>query len=799
MVCNDGDVCNGSETCNSQTGCLPGAPLVCDDGKACNGLEQCLPDLGCQPGDPPACNDQNPCTDDSCDDVTGCQYQFNSATCNDANLCTEQGHCNMGQCLPGAAIDCNDNSVCTDDWCTPTDGCGYSFNQAPCTDNDVCTLSDHCQQGLCQSTKNLTCNDQNPCTDDSCDPDTGCKYSPNQASCDDLNECTTGDHCEDGNCKITGPVMCDDDNVCTNNWCDPLIGCQYSANNNLCDDDNACTLNDHCDNSVCLGDSQLQCEDLNPCTDDSCLPDSGCLNNPNQQPCDNDDPCTQNDYCLDAICNTGEAVVCDDQNACTADTCLTMVGCQFEKLTDTPCEDDSLCTENDICTDGECSPGQAVDCDDNNICSDDSCAPATGCVNADNQEPCDDGDPCTGQDACANGVCMPGDGPGCDDNDPCTADTCQPDGSCIHTSDLGQVGCSEWSFQPNVSCLTGYPPSMDQDGVVWSLATTTPCSGSDAHNNDAIVGVNSTTGAFVTQFTVASPNSQPVYRDSRITMSTDWNWNSTCSGCQIAYSLPSGSQVWKGGQGPHARGGISMNAEGTIFSANSSILAIGWNGSNLWSTSGAGGLGAGSIILADGHVVGCGSSGSCRKLTQSGSAVWQVTVGCGGSSLASDSAGRLVAACGAAGVKVIGADGSTVWSVTPGTNLNSPLVWTDDNIIVGSSDGEVLLLSSVDGSTLSSKELCDGVAFKPWVITADTWVWGTCGDGHAAGALLSGDDTWSITTAESPRWLTIAADGNLLLAVGKTVWRLSRQTSGLADTAWPTRDHDLTRSRNGEL
>ena len=799
LICDDNNSCNGVESCSPDTGCLPGTPLSCDDGNLCNGHENCLPESGCLPGQPLECDDGNPCTDDSCTPDTGCEHAHNQASCNDGNLCTKDDSCIQGQCTPGNPVNCDDQDICTDDWCIPATGCGHSFNQAPCTDDSVCTLKDHCEQGTCVSNGTLSCDDDNPCTDDSCHPEAGCLHTPNQATCDDGNQCTAGDHCQDGKCKIAGPVACNDENICTDDWCDPATGCQTTANENLCNDDDACTLKDRCKNSQCLGDTLLECDDGNPCTDDGCEPATGCVNQPNQESCDDGDPCTEKDICDNAQCQAGAAVVCDDDNECTDDSCLAMAGCQFEKLTSTPCDNSDLCTVDDTCDDGQCVPGPALDCNDDNVCTDDSCAPETGCGNIPNQATCDDGDPCTGQDTCADGQCVPGDGPGCDDSDPCTSDTCQPDGSCLHQSDLSQVGCSDWSVEPAVSCIIGYPPSMDENGVVWTLATTTSCSGSDAYNNDAIVGINSTTGDLISQFTVASPNSQPIYRESRITMSTDWNWNSTCGGCQIAYDLPGGSQAWKGGQGPHARGGISMNAQGTIFSANNSILAIGWSGSNLWSTSGNGGLGAGSIILADGHVVGCGTSGSCRKVTQSGSSVWQLSMGCGGSSLASDSAARLIAACGNVGVRAVNPDSSTAWTVSPDPNVNGPLVWSDDRIIVGTGEGKALVLSPADGAVVLSLQLCTDAQFTPWLLTSDDWVWGTCSDGHASGASLTSDEAWSVATAESPRWLTLAADGNLLLAVGKTVWRLTRKTPGLAQTPWPTRDHDLTRSRNGEL
>ena len=44
---------------------------------------------------------------------------------------------------------------------------------------------------------------------------------------------------------------------------------------------------------------------------------------------------------------------------------------------------------------------------------------------------CDDGDPCTLDDACRDGVCQ-GPTPTCDDGNPCTADVCDPIGACSH-------------------------------------------------------------------------------------------------------------------------------------------------------------------------------------------------------------------------------------------------------------------------------------------------------------------------------------------------------------------------------
>jgi hypothetical protein len=53
--------------------------------------------------------------------------------------------------------------------------------------------------GTCGGTVTV-CNDNNPCTDDSCNPASGCVHGNNTNSCDDGNACTAGDTCRAGNC-----------------------------------------------------------------------------------------------------------------------------------------------------------------------------------------------------------------------------------------------------------------------------------------------------------------------------------------------------------------------------------------------------------------------------------------------------------------------------------------------------------------------------------------------------------------------------------------------------------------------
>ena len=71
----------------------------------------------------------------------------------------------------------------------------------------------------------ITCNDNNPCTNDSCDSVSGCVFSNNTNACDDGNNCTAGDACSGGACTgtpITAPPetqgMLHAANKATINW-----------------------------------------------------------------------------------------------------------------------------------------------------------------------------------------------------------------------------------------------------------------------------------------------------------------------------------------------------------------------------------------------------------------------------------------------------------------------------------------------------------------------------------------------------------------------------------------------------
>jgi hypothetical protein len=61
-----------------------------------------------------------------------------------------------------------------------------------------------------------------------------------------------------------------------------------------------------------------------------------------------------------------------------------------------------------------CDPSDELACDDGNVCTTDACDIAVGCMNENNTESCDDGDPCTLGDVCAAGACAAGPTNTCD-------------------------------------------------------------------------------------------------------------------------------------------------------------------------------------------------------------------------------------------------------------------------------------------------------------------------------------------------------------------------------------------------
>jgi len=270
-------------------------------------------------------------------------------------------------------------------------------------------------------TSNDQCEDQNPCTLDTCEAD-GCHHDPVvSGACDDGDPCTQGESCDQGRCT-GGTFVCE---------CQKDLDCGPSATPCHL---RTCNQQDH----TCV---EAPVEDLTPCDDGN--------------------PCTAGEACFDGECRGG-ADVCDCENdaecPAPADPCsplhcdLTDHKCKAAPRKDgEACEDGDLCTQNDQCDQGHCKAGPRKDCDDQNDCTSDSCNPASGaCENVyqpgfgccASEKDCDDGDLCT-IEACVAHRCEYSPEPagasgfGCVAGDGCAVGFCsEADGLC-RSLDLG--------------------------------------------------------------------------------------------------------------------------------------------------------------------------------------------------------------------------------------------------------------------------------------------------------------------------------------------------------------------------
>jgi hypothetical protein len=187
----------------------------------------------------------------------------NGAACSDGNGCTQTDTCQSGTCVGANPVTCTAIDAChVAGVCNPgTGACSNpnAPNGTPCTDGNGCTQTDTCQVGVCVGSNPLGCNDNDPCTTDSCNPGTGACVHPNApdgTSCSDQNVCTQSDSCQSGAC--TGnPVVCTPSDAChVAGVCNPETGsCSNpnAADGVSCNDQNPTTCGDVCTSGACAG------------------------------------------------------------------------------------------------------------------------------------------------------------------------------------------------------------------------------------------------------------------------------------------------------------------------------------------------------------------------------------------------------------------------------------------------------------------------------------------------------------------------------------------------------------------
>jgi hypothetical protein len=418
------------------------------------------------------CDDDNLCTDDICDPVDGCIYDNNEEPCDDLNACTIDDACVAGLCQGGEPLLCNDDNVCTDDTCDTETGCVFTNNSADCDDGQFCSIDDQCVDGVCTGQGSYDCDDSNPCTTDGCDDDFGCQYSNNTADCDDNDVCTVGDVCSNGDCTPgPTPLDCNDSDVCTDDSCHPVDGCQYDFNSDPCDDSDACTMSDECYAGDCIG--------LPLDADDDSFVSDAC----GGQDCDDDDEFVNplvfegpigDPVCSDTVDNDCDNLTDGDDPQC--DVCIDA----------SDCDDGDVCNGLEDCDAGSCVPGTALICDDSNVCTTDGCDMVDGCEYTDNALPCDDNDECTLGDYCSAGACTEYTSDlVCNDSNVCTNDSCDTALGCQYVNNTQPCtdgdDCTIGDQCQGGSCVSGPLLDADDDGYADG---TGGCPGNDCDDSN---------------------------------------------------------------------------------------------------------------------------------------------------------------------------------------------------------------------------------------------------------------------------------------------------------------------------
>jgi hypothetical protein len=451
-------------TALAQSACSTDAQ--CADGNACNGNERCLGGF-CAGGTPPNCNDNSACTLDQCDPTLGCQHApvVNGTSCSDGNACNGAETCRNGSCTAGTppsnGSSCNLGNPCTNgDFCE-TGVCRAGVirpDGAGCGDGNTCNGNETCQAGVCTSGT----------------------PKPNGTTCGDGDPCNGVDLCQSGAC-VTGAVppngtpcsdgdVCNGAEVCQNQVC--VMGTP-PPNGTSCADSNLCDGSEKCESGICVNGRGLDCDDGNPCTNDSCGDAVGCIHTPRAVGafCDDGNPCNGREKCqANAVCGPGTPLPngtnCDDGNVCNGlETCSSgqcKAGTPFPE--GSGCADGNVCNGFETCHNGFCTSGTPIECDDHNPCTADTCQASNGCkfTNLANGTACtDDENVCDGVKLCQSGVCsatQPLNCPAvCDPYAGCVTDTPIP-GDALKLRDAGKRGIG-LSARAHGSIVLSEPPA----------------------------------------------------------------------------------------------------------------------------------------------------------------------------------------------------------------------------------------------------------------------------------------------------------------------------------------------------
>jgi len=261
-------------------------------------------------------------------DVINPNFETDPANCGGCLISCDDGDpCTIDTCVAGACVhtpvDCSalDDQcllgVCVDGTCeaqAANEGLG-------CDDDNACTTNDTCVAGVCTGGPALVCDDANECTSDTCDPVSGCVYTPLTGTpCDGgVGTCLDGTCCSPGGACSVDDDCCTEGETCVGGTCQtPCVG------GGTCSDDTDCCGEETCVAGIC---SLAICEG---------------------RTCGNFLACTDDPECL-CFVEVGGAGVCGNGFQCqcgvTCQTCETSAECGAGSV----CVVNSCCGAGGVC------------------------------------------------------------------------------------------------------------------------------------------------------------------------------------------------------------------------------------------------------------------------------------------------------------------------------------------------------------------------------------------------------------------------------------------------------------------
>jgi hypothetical protein len=396
------------ETVRRVFDCYESAKIICSEKRCGHARKQCIKkersicEPPCQRESRKLCSNQTngPCYNQ---EYKTCVIKWKRTFCKKrAHIrCGDDKKClkiRLAECkheVPACFADgasCNDNNKCTKDVCDPLQGCiNTPIN---CDDNNACT-TESCDPVLGCVYTNQKCDDGVLCTRDSCNTATGeCKF---------VFDRTLSKTCAGGSCVIDSDCYAWEKSqnlksTCQKAFCNLQTGSCVAVSKKHCAQEckKTCVPNDACDTATCQLDKTTDeyncvhttkdCDDGKSCTLDTCDSTVGCVHKVNTDICPPNPTCETTLDCQEwattkNLDNKCQKAICDVQKGICVAKITSSTECDQE-VCEKHCQPSNSCEFTKCINNGEKSICRKtpVICDDKKACTVDSCDTTLGCV-----------------------------------------------------------------------------------------------------------------------------------------------------------------------------------------------------------------------------------------------------------------------------------------------------------------------------------------------------------------------------------------------------------------------------------